>query len=123
MESPQTRIVRDREGWHASTEIELEASRIVKITTHRAHGTDKLVTRAIVSRMDGGFLTHAVGYGTASGDFSRNVRVATVPRVTERLVRKQHAEALIQIEAIKQAIDAHYVLQRQTQLAETREPA
>lgn len=118
----ETRVTRDRDGWHASTRIELTPPRILEIRTRRHSNANQLVTRATVSTLRDGFLSHAVGYGTAGGDFSRHVLAEPKPRITERVVRAQHAAALERLDEIRRAIDAHYAPQQQSKDAKAVGP-
>ena len=123
MDTSQTWVVHSKEGWHASTQIELEANRIVEIRTRRMTGSNQLVTSACVSRVQDNVRTHMIGYGTLEGDFNKRVLAEIAPRVTEKLVRAQHNTALAQIDSIKQAIASHYAAQQQQRQAASVETA
>ncbi len=115
MDTLQTSVIREKQGWCARTRIELGGSRVADFRTYRVQGTEQLATSVVVSTVEGGRMTHVVGYGTLAGDFSQRVLANIVPRVTEKVVRAQHESALAQIEAIRQAIDRHYELQQRRQ--------
>lgn len=118
----QTRVIRDRNGWHASTRVELAHSRVLELRTRRHSSASKLVTRATVSTVEGSFLSHAVGYGTASGDFSQNVIVESRSRITEKVVREQHEAALSQIDRIRATVAAFYEAQQVQQTCDPADP-
>ena len=120
----KTHVIRDKDGWFASTELELDHSRVVEIRTRRIRDTDRLATTASVSTVKDGRRTHRIDFGSGQGDYSRRVLIDIEPRVTEKVVRAQHGTVLAQIESLKHAIAAHYARQdQQSSQAEVAEGA
>lgn len=107
----QTRIIRDKNGWDATSKVDLlgEANRLLQIRTYK---TDRgfLVTYGTVhKKIDGGGLQHILGFGTPGGDYSETL-VSTKPaRVTEKVISAQHESVLSNLSTILAAVEAHYV--------------
>ena len=105
----QTHTYRDRDGWHAKSEIHVSATRVLKLTTSKVNNSIGLRTTATVWNADaGGMLRHAMAFGGPSGDFSETVAFSKPARVTEAIVVKQHQAALDQLSRVLVAIERHY---------------
>ena len=81
-------------------------------TSKDGHGG--LKTTASVSQLseDGTSRTHAIGFGSPSGDFWRTVEHEREARCTERNVRAIHARALERFDTIKQQALDHYAARK-----------
>ena len=109
MQTVQTHTYRDRDGWHARSEVNVNDTRVLKLTTSKVISGTGLRTTATVWNADaGGILRHAMAFGGPSGDFSVTVAHAKPPRVTEAVVTAQHQAALDQMPRILVAIEQHY---------------
>ena len=106
----ETRIYKDKSGWIAKTQVSLANRRILDIRTAKTvTGTGRLSTRATVSTLDdSGYTTHVMGFGTGGGDFNMQVADAAPARITEKVVREQHARALADLQTIRVRVDLHY---------------
>lgn len=104
-----TQTYRDRDGWHAKSEVNLSATRVLKLTTSKVINGTGLRTTATVWNADaGGVLRHAIAFGGPSGDFSETVAFSKPARVTEAIVTAQHQAALAQLSQVLVAIERHY---------------
>lgn len=116
----KTTYGKGRDGRYGKTRFRMEPNLVVDIdTSKRVIGSSGLVTLVTVSTDDGsGFLTHRISYPKPRGDFSKRYIVTEPSRVTERVLREQHEQALGMVDQFKADIQAHY--ERQAQLeAET----
>lgn len=105
----QTHTYRDRDGWHAKSEFNVNATRVLKLTTGKVIGGTGMRTSATVWNADaGGMLRHAMAFGGPSGDFSETVALSKPARVTEAIVTAQHQAALAQLSRVLVAIERHY---------------
>lgn len=108
-----TTIGQGRDGWEATTAIELGDSRVLTIETSKAY-KGGVQTIAKVSTRERGFLTHrlcmALGGGPINkGDYDfREEITAPTGRVTEKAVRTQHAAALVGAAAQVERAIAYY---------------
>ena len=97
-----TTVAKDIRGsWAAEDMIELTASTVLIVDTHKIYD-GKIVTRAAVHTRDGDFITHVMFQ-----DYSKQLTVSKV-RCTEKNVAAQHAEAMLQIDDVRGAINLHY---------------
>ena len=105
---PETFVSNDRpQGWRAETTIDLEARRVLRISTYR-NLNHKLVTTATVHLCkESGVMVHQMGFGTG-GDFSQTLLKASVPRLTRAVVQEQHNRALATLASVKVQIAYHY---------------
>lgn len=104
-----TQTYRDRDGWHAKSEVNLSATRVLKLTTSKVINGTGLRTTATVWNADAGdVLRHAIAFGGPSGDFSETVAFSKPARVTEAIVTAQHQAALAQLSQVLVAIERHY---------------
>lgn len=112
MTSKYETTVGKRDGqWRASTTIPLEGTqRELDIVTSK-DGRDNITTRATVFRVEGAFRSHAMGFGSGRGDFSRRVLTSPCRRVTERTVMEVHLKAMEDMDAILQRVKDHYAAQ------------
>lgn len=109
MQTVQTNTYRDRDGWHAKSELNVNDMRVLKLTTSKVIGGTGLRTTATVWNADaGGVLRHAMAFGGPSGDFSETVAFSKPARVTEAIVTAQHQAALAQLSRVLVAIERHY---------------
>ena len=90
-----------RNNWRAEDSIELGSNRVLQVTTVKV-SSGEIVTRASVHKRAGGFLSHMMFQ-----DFSQCLKTSQ-SRCTEKNVTAQHNEAMKQIDAIKEAVTAHY---------------
>jgi hypothetical protein len=105
----ETHAYRDRDGWHAKSEVSVSATRVLKLTTSKVINGAGLRTSATVWNADaGGVLRHAMAFGGPSGDFSETVALSKPARVTEAVVMAQHQAALGQLSTVLVAIERHY---------------
>lgn len=106
----ETSINKDKSGWSAKTQVSLANRRILGIRTAKAmNGSGRLTTRATVSTLnDAGYTTHVMGFGSINGDFNSQVADSAPARITEKVVREQHARALADIKGILARVDRHY---------------
>lgn len=108
---PETRLHRDRDGWKAESEVELEHNRLLKLRTAKVTHNTGLRTTATVWSCSNGTLRHAMAFGGPEGDFSETVAFSKPARVTEAVVAAQHAAALKRLSEIMVAIERHYAAQ------------
>ena len=109
-----TRIYRDRDGWRAETQIDLEDRRVLKLRTSKCSMGRGLQTVATVWSYSGnGLLSHAMDLGTGYGDFREIVVTTPASRITEKLVTEQHDRLLKQVDAIRVQVGAFYALKGQ----------
>lgn len=100
-----------RTGHCCETEIDLGNCQVLSITTSKGQAS-RVDTRASVCTVKGNSRVHVFGAG-GEGDFYNKVMTNAAKRVTEKVVREQHAAALLQIDAIKHAAQMHYYNQEQ----------
>ena len=94
-----------RDGHRGNTEIDLGDRRVLTVSTRKLNSS--LVTSASVSLVEGGFKRFVMGFG-GDGDFSKKLVASKPKRVTEKVVREQHTQALTQIEDLKLQVEMHY---------------
>jgi len=116
---PETRLYRDRDGWKAESEVELEHNRLLKLRTAKVTSNTGLRTTATVWNTSGGTLRHAMAFGGPQGDFSETVAFSKPSRVTETVVGAQHSAALKRLSEIKSAIERHYAAQASLETAQS----
>jgi hypothetical protein len=105
----ETHTYRDRDGWHAKSEINVSATRVLKLTTSKVISGTGLRTSATVWNADGGgTLRHAMAFGGPSGDYSATAALSKPGRVTEAVVTAQHQAVLAQLSTVLVAIEQHY---------------
>lgn len=119
MENFDTSVHKDKQGgWKAATRIELSANQVLKISTYKPMAPAKgLRTQATVSHIEGGFERHVLAFGS-EGDFSKTLIHGLPKRVTESVVREQHARVFTTLgflDALKSDIRKHYEAQHQRQ--------
>lgn len=117
---------KQRGGWVATTDIklgdmpaterELAGERVLRIYTRKHSFNNFALTSASVhtARPSGhGYTceTHAMGMGTACGDYSTTILRDAPARITERVIREMHIKALKQVDDIREAALAHYAAQ------------
>lgn len=108
-----TTIGQGRDGWEATTAIELGESRVLTVETSKSY-KGGVQTIAKVSTRERGCLTHRMCLSLGGGpidkgdyDFRENI-TAPAGRVTEKAVRTQHAAALVGAAALVARAIAHY---------------
>lgn len=112
-----------RDGWEATTELDMpdvvafggreggrEGKTVLQIQTGKGQ-RQHIRTRAAVIWRGDGFMTHAFGLGSGTGDYSSTV-VQRMTRCTEKTVKELHDEALLQTDAILAQARAFYALQK-----------
>ena len=96
----KTHIQKGRDGWKATSRIELDNGRVLTIQTSKG-SYGGLTTWASVAVRDGDFLSHRLYQ-----DFSKTI-IKTMPsRVTAKVVEAQHA--LIDLDNVKAMVEQHY---------------
>lgn len=104
-----------RDGHRLETTIDLGDQRELVIRTSKGdHGV--LQTFASVHKCEGNSRVHVIGFGK-TGDYCNRVLCTQPKRVTEKLTREQHDQALCQIDAIKLAVEMHYDAQQREEAA------
>lgn len=103
-----------RDGHRAQTEIDLGGQRVLTISTRKSNTA--LVSSAAVYLVEGNVKRFIMGFG-GEGDFSKQFLIAKPKRVTEKIVRDQHDQALLQIEEIKLQVAMHYDAQEKRKAA------
>jgi hypothetical protein len=102
------RLYRDRDGWKALSEIELDDERQLVIRTSK-NTNGALATVLTVWKVEkGGSKTHVAGFGLRSGDYAKRIITSRPARITEKVVNEQHLLVLVQLESIKVKIREHY---------------
>ena len=97
-----------RNGWQASTTVELPNNRQLELYT-RKDINGNLTTRAIVCwLLEGGAKRHAISYGAAGGDFSQQIKSTKPARITQNVIEAQHETGLMLISQITAAAIAYY---------------
>lgn len=102
----QVRLVKGQRGWKATTDIPLEAPRVLRLETskHEVHGVAAGVsTSAAVHKVDGHFITIDL-----FGDFHKTVARDSISKCTEKSVKTLHAKALAELAAIQAEAVAFY---------------
>lgn len=104
-----TTTVGKRDGqWTAESNTVIEGTNR-ELTIRTARDYNGVVrSTATVFRVEGTFKTHAMGFGSASGDFSKAVLSMRHPRATEKVIRLQHETAMAQAESILFQVQRHY---------------
>ena len=90
-----------RNNWRAEDTYDLGNNKQLTITTNKMFD-HSLCTRATVSTVEGGFVSHMMYQ-----DFSKCIKL-TKDRCTAKNVEAQHAIATGQLEYLKQAVATHY---------------
>ena len=103
-----TRIFKERDGWKALSQIEMDDVFVLKIRTARIASGD-LVTSASVwqKQAQTGLLSHTMGNGKP-GDYQQKLTQSRPARVTESLVTRQHRSVLAGLETIQVNARAYY---------------
>ena len=97
-----TTVEKSRNGWRAETAVNLE-NRVLKVQT-RANTGGGIATWASVHNVEGnGLLSHVL-----MKDYSTAVKVNLVARCTEKAIRSQHAEILLNLEKVKESVTLFY---------------
>ena len=110
MNNIETRLHRDRDGWHATSNLDLADNRLLQIRTYKSTSGGALRTNATVHTKTGdGGLRHIMGFGSAGGDFSETLVASKPARVTEKVVTAQHESVLKTLPGVLAAVEAHYV--------------
>ncbi|KQP14795.1 hypothetical protein [Pseudorhodoferax sp. Leaf267] len=103
-----TTVCQSNGRWEATSSTMVDGSNR-ELTTRTARNANGVVrTSAIVSRVEGGFKSHAMGFGSSGGDFSATVLSMRHPRATEKAIRLQHETAMAQAESILHLVRQHY---------------
>ena len=107
---------KDRNGRYGRSRFRMDPNLVADIeTSKRGLGRSGLISHVTVSIEDGsGFLSHRISYPSPRGDFSKRYITTTPSRVTDRVVREQHEQALSMIDQFRSDIKIHY--KRQAQL-------
>lgn len=103
----QVRLVKGLHGWKATTDIPLEAPRVLRIETSKleVRGVAAGVsTTASVHKVDGHFITMDL-----FGDFRKTVARDSISKCTEKSVKTLHAKALVEADAYVAEAVAFYV--------------
>jgi hypothetical protein len=101
-----TTICKDVRGaWRAEDNLDLAASKVLQISTHKV-SNGAIVTRASVSTRDGAFLSHMV-----YRDFSQCIKISK-DRCTAKNVNAQHEAAMAKLPEIQEAVTAWYAVDR-----------
>lgn len=106
-------LSKEREGWMASTRIELEDMRVLRVTTRKKIFGASLATSASVCTVDGHSEIHVLAPGL-SGDFRQTCIERVLPRITEKAVREQHERFLREPGALANLlcmVERHYAAQ------------
>lgn len=88
-------------GLYEKDIIPLGGDRVLVVNTQKV-SSGALVTTASVSKIEGGFMTHAV-----FSDFSERLAVSKA-RCTTKVVAAQHASAMVGIKALIERVIAFY---------------
>ena len=104
----KTIILKDlRNGWKATSTVEIKPALQLEIYTRRYDG-GRLISRACVWRLTGdGSKSHCFGFGVG-GDFGCHITTTTPARVTSKTVTEQHDLALAGLERVKLLALDHY---------------
>lgn len=103
-----THSLTKRDGnWVAESVTKLEHNRELSIRTRRdSIGTVR--TYATVSKIEGSFRTHRMGFGSKGGDFQKTVLSLNPTRATSKAIQTQHDTAIAQMESILFQVRKHY---------------
>lgn len=127
MQNLETKLIKNDNGWKATTDIELgevpaneyekAGKRVLRITTSK-HSFNKMVSAQAschTSRpsVNGNYWTetHAMGLGSGLGDYSQYIIKEAVLRCTEKVIKEMHAKALEHVETAIANAKAHYAKQ------------
>ena len=91
-----------RGTWEAQDHIELGNDRVLRINTHKV-SDGSVVTSATVQIRDGMFLSHRM-----FTDFSQRMMTAAI-RCSEKNVTEQHAQCMVKLAELKEAITVWYI--------------
>lgn len=98
-----TRVQKGMRGtWEAKDSIELGNNRVLQVSTHKV-SDGSLVTSATVHLRDGAFLSHRM-----FTDFSQRMMTAAI-RCSEKNVTEQHAQCMVKLAELKEAITVWYI--------------
>lgn len=109
MDNVETRIFRDRDGWNATSTLDLADNRLLQIRTYKNSSGVLRTSATVHTKMEGGGLRHIMGFGTTGGDFSELLGIAKPARVTEKVVAAQHDSVVKTLPGVLAAVEAHYV--------------
>ena len=93
-----------RNNWKAESSTNLNDVLVFSVTTSK-NSNGYLVTSASVGRKDGAFISH-----TVFQDFHQGIFMNHYPRITAKVVEKQHHEAIDKIQSVMMAAKKHYGL-------------
>jgi hypothetical protein len=97
-----------RDGnWVAESVAKLEHSRELSIRTRR-NSVGTVCSVATVSKIEGNFRTHRMGFGSKGGDFLKTVLSLNPSRATSKAIQSQHDTAIAQVESILFQVRKHY---------------
>ena len=116
-----THSLTKRDGnWVAESVTKLEHNRELSIRTRRdSIGTVR--TYATVSKIEGSFRTHRMGFGSKGGDFQKTVLSLNPTRATSKAIQTQHDTAMAQMESILFQVRKHY--EEEDREAQAAQPA
>ncbi|RCW66231.1 hypothetical protein [Pseudorhodoferax soli] len=101
------RLTKRDGNWVAESVTKLEHNRELSIRTRRdSNGTVR--TYATVSKIEGSFRTHRMGFGSKGGDFQKTVLSLNPTRATSKAIQTQHDTAMAQMESILFQVRKHY---------------
>jgi len=98
----QTRTRKTPHGYITETNIPLSDSMQLSLTTmKRASGN--LTTTAVVTIREGQFFSHRMFH-----DYNKTLLTSRVARCTPKALETQHAQALENLDVIRETVDHHY---------------
>ena len=97
-----TRTRKTPHGYMTETNIPLSDSMQLSLTTMK-RSSGNLTTTAVVTIREGQFFTHRMFH-----DYSKTLLSSRVARCTTKALETQHAQALQNLDVIRDTIDHHY---------------
>lgn len=104
----ETRIFRDRDGWNASSGMDLDGNQLLTIRTYKATNGVLRTYASVCTKVEGG-TRHIMGFGASGGDCSETLAASKPARVTEKVIAAQHESVLKKLPDVLLAVKAHYV--------------
>lgn len=104
----KTTITKGRDGWAAETRIELDAERALQIRTSKG-GRGLQSSATVIKPTPTGFTW------SPFEDFKETLREGRGLRCTEKTVRDEHAQALIDVDLLLVRAAAHYTKEAEQQ--------
>lgn len=106
----ETTVIKSDGRWEAASSTMVDGTNR-ELTIRTARDSNGVVrSTATIYRIEGCFKSHAMGFGSTSGDFAKTLLSMRHPRASEKVVRLQHETAMAQAESILFQVRQHYAV-------------